>query len=61
MNNLEFAKEMQARTKAFAVQVVKFFGKLPKTDDARSGTSVAPIWNFCRRELSRRLSRQIWC
>src|SRR6266496_4624592 len=48
MNNLEFAIKMQKRTKAFAVQVVKFFGKLPKTDAARvlgrqllrSGTSV---------------------
>jgi four helix bundle protein len=35
MNNLEFAKKMQARTMAFAVQAVKFFLKLPKTDEAR--------------------------
>ena len=49
MNNLEFATKMQKRTKAFAVEVVKFFPKLPKTDEARvlgrqllrSGTSVA--------------------
>src|SRR5258706_16425991 len=49
MNNLDFATKMQRRTKSFAVQVVKFFGKLPKTDEARvlgrqmlrSGTSVA--------------------
>ena len=49
MNNLEFATKMQKRTKEFAVEVVKFFPKLPKTDEARvlgrqllrSGTSVA--------------------
>ena len=34
-NKLEFATKMQARTKVFAVQVVKFFVKLPKTDEAR--------------------------
>ena len=34
-NKLEFARKMQARTKAFAVQVIKFFGQLPKTDEAR--------------------------
>jgi hypothetical protein len=33
---LEFATRMQARTKTFAVQIVKFFGKLPKTDEARA-------------------------
>ena len=57
MNNLEFATKMQKRTKAFAVQVVKFFGKLPKTDEARvlgrqllrSGTSVAANYRaVCR-------------
>ena len=36
MNNLEFAKKMQERTMDFAVKVVKFFGKLPKTDEARA-------------------------
>ena len=49
MNNLEFAAKTQQRTKSFAVQIVKFFGKLPRTDEARilgrqllrSGTSVA--------------------
>jgi four helix bundle protein len=57
MNTLEFAKKMQARTKAFAVQVVEFFGKLPKTDEARvlgrqllrTGTSVAANYRaVCR-------------
>src|SRR2546425_10478771 len=33
-NKLEFAAKMQARTKTFAVQIVKFYGKLPKTDEA---------------------------
>ena len=35
MNNLEFAVKMQARTMDFAVEVVKLFVKLPKTDEAR--------------------------
>jgi four helix bundle protein len=57
MNNLEFATTMQQRTKTFAVQVVKFFRKLPKTDEGRvlgrqllrSGTSVAANYRaVCR-------------
>jgi|ERR1043165_3341901 four helix bundle protein len=57
MNNLEFAKKMQARTMDFAVQVVKFFVKLPKTDEARvpgkqllrAGTSVGANYRaVCR-------------
>ncbi len=57
MNNLEFATKMQKRTKTFAVQVIKFFGKLPRTDEARvlgrqllrSGTSVAANYRaVCR-------------
>ena len=57
MNKLEFATQMQARTKKFAVQVIKFFVKLPKTDEARvlgrqllrSGTSVAANYRaVCR-------------
>jgi four helix bundle protein len=56
-NKLEFATKMQARTKVFAVQIVKFFGKLPKTDEARvlgrqllrAGTSVAANYRaVCR-------------
>src|ERR1051325_9988060 len=35
MNNLEFAIKMQERTMEFAVKSVKFFIKLPKTDEAR--------------------------
>src|SRR5258705_10082098 len=57
MNNLDFAKKMQERTMIFAVQVVKFFVKLPKTDEARvqgrqllrAGTSVAANYRaVCR-------------
>ena len=57
MNNLEFAKKMQGRTMAFAVQVIKFFVKLPKADEARvpgrqllrAGTSVAANYRaVCR-------------
>ena len=57
MNNLDFAKKMQERTMDFAVQVVKFFVKLPKTDEARvpgkqllrAGTSVAANYRaVCR-------------
>ena len=35
MNNLEFAKAMQKRTMTFSVAAVKFFAKLPRTDEAR--------------------------
>ena len=57
MNNLEFAKKMQVRTMDFAVKVVKFFAKLPRTDEARvpgkqllrAGTSVAANYRaVCR-------------
>jgi len=57
MNNLEFAIKMQQRTMDFAVQIVKFFVKLPKTDEARvpgrqllrAGTSVGANYRaLCR-------------
>jgi four helix bundle protein len=57
MNNLEFAKKMQERTMDFAVRVVRFFVKLPKTDAARvpgrqllrAGTSVGANYRaVCR-------------
>ena len=35
MNKLDFAIKMQGRTKGFAVQVIRFFGKLPKTEESR--------------------------
>jgi len=59
-NKLDFAVKMQARTKLFAVQVVKFFVKLPKTEEARilgrqllrSGTSVAANYRAACRAKS---------
>lgn len=35
MSNLEFAKAMQKRTMTFSVAAVKFFTKLPRTDETR--------------------------
>jgi len=35
MNNLEFGIQFQKRTMAFSVAAVKFFAKLPRTDEAR--------------------------
>jgi four helix bundle protein len=60
MNNLEFALKMQERTMAFAVKLVRFFVKLPKTDEARipgrqllrSGTSVAANYRAACRSKS---------
>ena len=57
MNRLEFATQMQSRTKKFAVKVIRFYVKLPRTDEARvlgkqllrSGTSVAANYRaVCR-------------
>ena len=61
MTNLEFAKQMQARTKAFAIRVIRMFQRLPKTDEARilgkqvlrSGTSVAANYRAACRSKSR--------
>lgn len=60
MSKLEFAAQMQARTKRFAVQVIKFFARLPKTDEGkvigrqllRSGTSVAANYRAACRAKS---------
>ncbi|SRR6266446_4124008 len=57
MNNLEFAIEIQHRTMLFAVQVVKFVAKLPRTEEGRilgrqllrAGTSVGANYRaVCR-------------
>ncbi len=57
MNNYRFGEEMKTRTKAFAVRIIKFYKRLPKTDEARvvgrqvlrSGTSVAANYRaICR-------------
>jgi four helix bundle protein len=60
MNKLEFAMQMQARTKKFAVQVIKLTIKLPRADAAgvvgrqllRSGTSVAANYRAACRSKS---------
>jgi four helix bundle protein len=60
MNNLEFAIKMQERTLEFSVRVVKFFVKLPKTDEARvpgrqllrAGTSVGANYRAACRSTS---------
>src|SRR5882762_8312919 len=61
MNNFEFSEKMKTRTKVFAVQIVKFYKALPKTDEARilgkqvlrSGTSVAANYRAACRSKSR--------
>jgi len=56
-NSLEKAKELQARTKSFALRIIRMFRSLPKTEEARilgrqvlrSGTSVAANYHaVCR-------------
>ena len=61
MTNIEFAREMQARTKKFALRVIRMFQKLPRSDEARilgkqvlrSGTSVAANYRAACRCKSR--------
>jgi four helix bundle protein len=61
MTNIEFAKEMQGRTKKFALRIIRLFQQLPKTDEARilgkqvlrSGTSVAANSRAASRAKSR--------
>ncbi len=61
MNNFEFSEKMKTRTKVFAVQIVKFYKALPKTDEARvlgrqalrSGTSVAANYRAVCRSKSK--------
>ena len=56
-NSLAKAKELQARTKSFALRIIRMFRSLPKTEEAgilgrqvlRSGTSVAANYRaVCR-------------
>ena len=56
-NSLEKAKDLQARTKSFALRIIWMFRSLPKTEEARirgrqllrSGTSVAANYRaVCR-------------
>jgi four helix bundle protein len=57
MNTLNHAKQLQGRTKAFAVRIIKAFARLPKDEAARiigrqflrSGTSLAANYrSACR-------------
>jgi four helix bundle protein len=57
MNKLEAAKHLQNRTKRFAIQIIKSFAVLPKTEETRvigrqflrSGTAVAANYrSACR-------------
>ncbi len=60
MSKLEFATQMQARTKKFAIEIIRFFTKLPKTVEARvlgrqllrAGTSVAANYRAACRSKS---------
>ena len=60
MNKLEFATQMQGRTKKFALLIIKFVAELPRTEEARvlgrqllrSGTSVAANYRAACRSKS---------
>jgi four helix bundle protein len=60
MSKLEFATQMHARTKKFAIEIIQFFTKLPKSDEARvlgrqllrAGTSVAANYRAACRSKS---------
>ncbi len=61
MDKLERAKELQARTKEFALRIIRAFSRLPKSEQARvlgrqflrSGTSVAANYRAACRARSR--------
>ena len=57
MNNFEFGERMRQRTQQFALEIVRFYKNLPRTDEARvlgrqvlrSGTSIAANYRaVCR-------------
>src|SRR5690349_14681722 len=60
MSKLEFATAMQTRAKKFAIEIIKFFAKLPETEEARvlgrqllrAGTSVAANYRAACRAKS---------
>jgi four helix bundle protein len=61
MNNKEFAKELEKRTKIFAVKILKLSAKLPNTIEAKvvrnqiskSGTSVGANYREVNRSRSK--------
>lgn len=60
MSKLEFATQMQGRTKKLAIEIIKFLTKLPRTDEARvrgrqllrAGTSAAANYRAACRSKS---------
>jgi four helix bundle protein len=60
MSRIERARELQDRTKKFALRIIQAFSRLPKTDEARvigrqflrSGTSVAANYRAACRTRS---------
>jgi four helix bundle protein len=60
MNKLEAARKLQDRTKQFAIQIIRTFSSLPKTEPARiigrqflrSGAAVAANYRAARRARS---------
>lgn len=60
MSRVERARELQDRTKKFALRIIRAFSRLPKTDEARvlgrqflrSGTSVAANYRAACRARS---------
>lgn len=60
MNNLQFAKELETRTKKFAIQIIRIASCLPNTPEARiirsqltgAGTSVGANYREANRSRS---------
>jgi four helix bundle protein len=61
LENKEFAKELEARTRKFAVSIIKLSGKLPNTIEGKvtrnqitkSGTSIGANYREANRSRSR--------
>ena len=61
MNNKEFAKELEERTRKFAIEIILLSGRLPNTPEgrvvrnqiAKSGTSVGANYREANRARSR--------
>ena len=61
INNKEFAKKLEVRTKQFAVSIIKLSYKLPKTPEAKvicyqivkSGTSIGANYREANRSVSK--------
>ncbi len=61
MTNKEFAKKLEKRTRAFAVQIIKLSSRLPKTSEGqvirtqltKSGTSVGANYREANRARSK--------